>query len=109
MRAFAVAVVIALGLGGVAAAQAQPAPAAEHGRLENPTVDPARVPGDEPVVDPDRGRRRPSGYWTGYRPAKSGAYKWPLMAVGLGVLALTIGALVFGLRRVGRNRDRATS
>jgi hypothetical protein len=112
MRALVIAVMMATALGGVAAAD-QPmepraqAPVAQHGRLESPTIDPARVPGDEPVVDPDRGTRRPSGYWTGYRPARGGAYKWSLMVVGLGVLALTIAALLFGLRRVGRNRDRA--
>jgi hypothetical protein len=78
-----------------------------HGRIESPTIDPGKVPSmleRESKAPRGRGRVGPSGYWTGYRPSQHGAYRWPLMAVGGGVLALTILGLFFGLRRVGRKR-----
>lgn len=44
---------------------------------------------------------RPSGFWTSNRPAEGGAYKYRLMLVGLGVLALT-GIFTFRLIRGAR-------
>lgn len=32
---------------------------------------------------------RPSGFWTSTRPAVGGAYRWRLLAVGVGLAALT--------------------
>jgi len=79
---------------------AAPAPARvqlpSHGRVDGVAID----PNDLPITDLDRGRgtRRPSGFWTGYRPARSGAYRWPL----LGVAIVTIAITVFFLRRLLR-------
>jgi hypothetical protein len=104
MRALVVAVLLALAApAGTAFAQTAASPA-PHGRLESPTIDPSRVPEMQDQPDPERGTRRPSGYWTGYRPAKGGAYKWPLMLVGLCVTAICATILVTYLRRVSRKR-----
>jgi hypothetical protein len=100
MRALLVTVLLAIAAPtAVAAADTVP-----HGRLESPTIDPARVPEMQDQPDPERGTRRPSGYWTGYRPAKGGAYKWPLMLVGLIVTAICATILVTYLRSVSRKR-----
>jgi hypothetical protein len=109
MRAVLVSVFLVLGFAGRAEAQGTPSPAPteDHGRIEGVTVDPARIPPQElrlPVIDPERGTRKPSGYWTGYRPAQGGAYKWPLVAVGAFVTLITASILIVGLRRVSRNR-----
>ena len=39
---------------------------------------------------------RPSGFWTSNRPAVNGAYRYRLMLIGLGVLAIT-GVLTYRL------------
>jgi hypothetical protein len=104
MRALLVSLLLLLGGAGPAGAQS-PQP---HGRIESPTLDPARVPAmDAADRSAERGGRRPSGYWTGYKPAQTGAYRWPLVLVGVGVTGLTILVLVLYLRKVGRERDRS--
>jgi hypothetical protein len=40
-----------------------------------------------------------SGMWTSRRPAEGGAYRWRIMAVGIGVLGLTSVLLVRFIRR----------
>ena len=45
---------------------------------------------------------RPSGFWTSNRPAVGGAYKYRLMLVGVGVLAIT----AFFMVRLIRNARR---
>jgi len=101
MRALIIAVVLAV------AAPAAPAAAQDvqlptHGRVEGVAIDPA----DLPITDLDKGKgtRRPSGFWTGYKPARAGAYRWPLLLVGLGVIGVTVSILFFALRRVSRAR-----
>jgi hypothetical protein len=79
----------------------------DHGQITGVTVDPAHLPPTDlhsPVTAADRGNLKPSGYWTGYRPAEGGAYKWNLMGIGAIVVAITAYLLVLGLRRVSSNR-----
>jgi hypothetical protein len=45
---------------------------------------------------------RPSGFWTSNAPAIGGAYKYNLMLVGLGVLAIT-GFFTYRLLRRSRS------
>jgi hypothetical protein len=76
-----------------------------HGRVDGVAIDPA----DLPITDLDEGRgaRRPSGFWTGYKPARGGAYRWPLLAIAVGTIALTGSILLVALRRVSRRRSLA--
>ena len=50
--------------------------------------------------------RGPSGFWTNPRPAKGGAYRWRMMAIG-GVLLLFTGYAVLRLLKKA-NADRAS-
>lgn len=47
---------------------------------------------------------RPSGFWTSNAPAIGGAYKYNLMLVGLGVLAITAFFTIRLLRRTAKQR-----
>lgn len=81
-------------------AHAQPAPAAQ------PAAPAAGLPvgpavSFEPVA---RSRPGPSGYWTGYRPARGGAYPWRMLAIAGVLLGLTGLLVVRLLRRAAANR-----
>jgi hypothetical protein len=101
------AIVIALLLVIAAPAAAQDLELPTHGRVEGVAIDPA----DLPITDLDEGRgtRRPSGFWTGYKPAREGAYRWALLGVAVGTIAITGGAVFFALRRVSRRRAAAAT
>jgi len=47
---------------------------------------------------------RPSGFWTSNAPAIGGAYKYNLMLVGLGVLAITAFFTIRLIRRTAKQR-----
>ena len=49
----------------------------------------ARDAGAEPPETHEIIYNRPSGFWTSNRPAVGGAYKYRLMLIGVGVLAIT--------------------
>lgn len=49
--------------------------------------------------------RRSSGFWMNGRPAKGGAYYYPLLIIGVGVLGITIFTITRYLRRVERARQ----
>lgn len=51
--------------------------------------------------------RRPSGFWTGTRPAKGGAYRWRLLGIGIGVLGLSTFFTVRFIRKQSRARAAA--
>lgn len=88
-------------------APAPPAPAAAppalppdlptHGRVGGVALDPA----DLPITDLDKegGRRKPSGFWTGVRPARGSPYRWPLVITALITVAVTLLLLWRFLRR----------
>jgi hypothetical protein len=46
--------------------------------------------------------RRPSGFWTGTRPAKGGAYRWRLLAIGIGVICVSTFLTVRFIRKQSR-------
>ncbi len=50
---------------------------------------------------------RPSGFWTSTRPARGGAYRWRILAVGLGVFAITVFFVARKLRRITGARTAA--
>jgi len=62
---------------------------------ERPTTP---APMTERQVKQDYEWKGPSGFWTNPRPAKGGAYRWRMMAIGGGVLLVT-GILVLRLVR----------
>jgi hypothetical protein len=86
------AVVLAMLLAG-----ADPAP-----RVEGKPLDPADLPAEHAHEPVDR---RPSGFWIGHRRARGDAYRWPLLGIGVGVLAMTAGGVVVLLRRASRERS----
>lgn len=43
--------------------------------------------------------KKPSGFWTGTRPAKGGAYRWRLLAIGAGLAVVTGAGMVYVVRR----------
>lgn len=110
MRAAVLCLLASLAIAGPAAAQtAQPAYPA-HGRADGSYggMNPDNLPRER--VDTPRQRPRPSGYWTGYRPGTGGAYRWRMLAIGIGVLAITALLVIRMLRRapnrsVGRKRS----
>jgi hypothetical protein len=111
MRALVIALVLAIAAPAAAEPPAAP-PAGElelptHGRVEGVAIDPA----DLPITDLDEGRgtRRPSGFWTGYKPARSGAYRWPLLVLALVIISITGSILFFALRRISRKRAAAAA
>jgi hypothetical protein len=78
-----------------------PPPAGGPIRLEGAARDPASVPPTDLDTQPP-GTKRPSGFWTGYRPARGGAYRWPLLGVAVVVLAGTALLVLRLLRRASR-------
>jgi hypothetical protein len=110
VRALVIAVVLAslFALGAPAAAEApEELQLPTHGQVEGVAIDPA----DLPITDLDEGRgtRRPSGFWTGYKPAREGAYRWALLTVAIGTIALTGTILFVALRRISRKRAAAAT
>jgi hypothetical protein len=92
------------------------APAASATPAAEPSVDDLYdergrlLPGAAELLEDDDGhatpaaianpRVRSSGMWTSRRPAEGGAYRWRIMAVGVGVLALSGLLLLRFIRRV---------
>lgn len=50
-----------------------------------------------------------SGFWTSRKPASGGAYRWRLLGIGVGVLALTGGGMLLLIRGAKRSRAAAAS
>lgn len=44
-----------------------------------------------------------SGFWTSRAPAKGGAYRYRLLLIGLGLIAITGGAIVYLIKRANRS------
>ncbi len=47
-----------------------------------------------------------SGFWTNRRAAKGGAYRWRLLGIGVGLLAITGTGMLILIRNAKRDRDR---
>ena len=91
-------IVSAFAAGAVALA-AEPTPSAEQTQRE---IDKAYGEFVKSAAEPER-PHKPSGFWTGTRPAKNGAYRYRLMGVGAGVLAISIFFTVRFIRKQSRN------
>lgn len=46
-----------------------------------------------------------SGFWTSRKPASGGAYRWRLLGIGIGLLALTGGGMLLLVHRAKKHRD----
>lgn len=87
-----------------AAPTAAPAPAPAPTAAPAPPADPtAPLPGSI-MRRPEHLYARPSGFWTSNRPARGGAYRYRMLAVGVGVLGVAVFFLARMLRRVSRDR-----
>ncbi len=98
MRPAMLALLLAIATIGAAptAAMAQPAPATTGAGRPRPTG---------PDVTFDRAPRHhpgPSGYWTGYQPARGGAYRWRMLGIAVALLGVTILLVLRLLRRASR-------
>jgi hypothetical protein len=47
---------------------------------------------------------RPSGFWTSPHPAKGGAYRWRMMAIGGGLLAVTGFLMLRAVKKASTER-----
>lgn len=99
MRALLVMIVLAVATPVMADEVAAPVPVEIKPGHAVLTPEPSAIDENKPVGHP-----RPSGYWTGYRPAKGGAYRWRLLGIAAVVLGITIVMLVRMLRRVSATR-----
>lgn len=52
---------------------------------------------------------KPSGFWGSSRPAVGGAYRYRLLGIGVAVVLLTLGIMMWILRRPARGSSRAGS
>lgn len=87
MRSLCIAILVAIGLSVVA-----------------PAIVYAQGAGYQIQTEEERGGR--SGFWTNRAPAKGGAYRWRLLGIGVGVLAITgVGMLVL-IRKAKNDRDK---
>ena len=106
-----------------APASAQPAtpePATEPGAADASEVRPRAEPGravplrppPRPPVMPkveDIERPRISGFWTSTRPARGGAYRYRLLAIGVVIALLTLGFMLWLIRKKTRAPDTAAT
>jgi hypothetical protein len=99
---------ILLAAAGPPTALAQPAPG--DGLLAPPPATTTTMPWAQDPAPGSNQRQletrtgRPSGFWTSTRPAKGGAYRWRILAVGSAVLAITTFFVMRLLRRTARAR-----
>ncbi len=90
-------------------ATAQPSPygAGDERAVPEPAA-PSAQPWAQPPAEnsqmraPQQLTHRPSGFWTSNRPARGGAYRWRIMAVGGVVLAITMFFVLRLLIRTSR-------
>lgn len=121
-RWLALAIIVA-GVASAAVAVAQPAPAPAPAPTAPTPAPAAPAPPDPPPAAapappadptaplpgsimrrPEHLYARPSGFWTSNRPARGGAYRYRMLAVGVGVLGVAVFFLARLLRRVSRDR-----
>lgn len=95
MRRLVIAIVL-LGLAGPAGAEGS-----EPGSAAGSAVHPTELMRERQIAE-ESGQGGRSGFWTSRMPAKGGAYRWRLLGIGLGLIALTGGGIVLLVRRANR-------
>jgi hypothetical protein len=48
-----------------------------------------------------------SGFWTSRQPAKGGAYRWRLLLIGVGLIGIMGGAIVYFIKRANKSNQAA--
>lgn len=56
-----------------------------------------------PDPQPSAGAGR-SGFWTSRQPAKGGAYRYRLMGIGVGIVIVTGGVMIYLVKRASKDR-----
>lgn len=87
MRAFSLAILVVLGIS-----------------IATPSIAHAQA-GYRIQTTEDEGEGR-SGFWTNRKAAKGGAYRWRLLGIGVGLLAVTGAGMLFLIRRAKNERDK---
>jgi hypothetical protein len=89
-------------------ALATPAAAQTEAPPEGRTGSPAVLEPKPGSVLPPREilREKPSGFWTSNKPSQHGAYRWRMLGIGVGILALT-GYLTYRALRKASTRRAA--
>jgi len=64
----------------------------------------AQAQGEDGTSDQMEGGR--SGFWTSRAPAKGGAYRWRLLGIGVGLLAVTGFVMLRLVKKANNDRDR---
>lgn len=86
--------------------------AEEASQAGAPVTEPSRATGEDtpPVrlepVQVSRQPSKPSGFWGSSRPAVGGAYRYRLLGIGVAVVLLTLGIMMWILRRPARGSSR---
>jgi hypothetical protein len=70
----------------------------------SPAITHAQGAGYQIQTEEEQGGR--SGFWTNRAPAKGGAYRWRLLGIGVGLLAITGTGMLLLIRGAKRERDR---
>lgn len=73
-----------------------------------PTIARAQGAGYQIHTQEEEGGGR-SGFWTSRKPASGGAYRWRLLGIGVGVLAITGGSMLLLIRGAKRSRAAAAA
>jgi len=97
-----IALTMSLLVAGAVALAAQPPAGSEQAQREAEEAEKARGELVRSAAEPEHARK-PSGFWTGTRPARSGAYRYRLLGVGAGVLAISIFFTVRFVRKQSRH------
>lgn len=85
-------------------AAAQPAPGTEPS-MGDP-IEVAPNAGSVQYVEVDSQPVRPSGFWTSTRPAQGGAYRYRLLGIGVAVMLMTGGFMLWVIRRKGQPAEQ---
>lgn len=86
----------------------EPAAAAPAASAGAPAAVPSRAADTPPPMRmaPAARSGKPSGFWGSSRPAVGGAYRYRLLGIGVAVVLLTLGIMMWILRRPARGSSR---
>ncbi len=75
--------------------------------VASPAIAHAQGAGYRIQAEEEQGGR--SGFWTNRAPAKGGAYRWRLLGIGVGLLAVTGAGMLLLIRKAKSDRDKSAS